>query len=168
MEYAAARAYADTLRRRLTRAFARAGAPVRIRIVGSLRRKAPIAGDIDLLVVGADVPDLTVADAALARAGLVAENRGERKRTYGRGPLSVDIFAATTAEMPFALFHYTGPRSYNIRIRRYAKLRGLRLNQYGVFVVQTGRRWPRAAAVTTEAELATALGVTAHPPAARE
>lgn len=168
MEYAAARAYADTLRRRLARAYAAAGAPVRVRIVGSLRRKAPAAGDIDLLVVGADVPDLAVADAALARAGLAADNRGDRKRTYSRGPVPVDVFAATAAEMPFALFHYTGPRSYNIRLRRYAKLRGLRLNQYGVFVVQTGRRWPRAAAVKTEAELAAALGVTAHAPAARE
>ena len=31
------------------------------------------------------------------------------------------------------LFHYIGPRSYNIRTRAYAKKKGWLLNQYGLW-----------------------------------
>jgi DNA polymerase (family 10) len=81
-----------------------------------------------------------------------------------RGNYRADLFLATRAERPYALFHYTGPASYNVRVRAHAKRLGFRLNQYGLFERATGRRAP---AVRSEAGLARRLGLAARPPGAR-
>jgi DNA polymerase/3'-5' exonuclease PolX len=70
----------------------------------------------------------------------------------------------TTAEKPFALFHYSGPATYNIRTRALAKRHGWLLNQYGLFSIATGRRVPGSANIRTERDLAEFLGVTFRHP----
>ena len=91
---------------------------------------------------------------------------GGRPRHY-----HVDLFLALESERPYALYHLTGPRSYNIRIRAYVKrAHGWRLNQYGVFYddgADPPRRVRGSARIRTEADLAKFLGVTYYPPAAR-
>src|SRR5271165_3895736 len=45
----------------------------------------------------------------------------------------IDLFLIADESLPFALFHYTGSKTFNIRTRAYVKRMGLLLNQYGVF-----------------------------------
>lgn len=150
----------------------------RAEAVGSVRRGAEPAGDLDFLVVAprAD-PGL------LAAARLRPRARGDRLElamTYAQGPrrrslilrcgrrsFRADLFLAARRERPFALFHYTGPASYNIRTRARAKRRGWRLNQYGLFHAASGRRVAAAAGVRTEGALARLLGLHARAPADR-
>lgn len=162
------------LRRRLEfSAGARARVRARLVPVGSLRRREPLASDIDLLVVvpdGADSGDL-LARAVLraggrARAALeIAGDRccGPRRRTMllSGGALHrfpVDLFLVRESELPFALFHYTGSRAYNIRTRAHAKRLGWTLNQYGLFD-RAGRRVRGTRQIRTEAEIADRLGI---------
>lgn len=156
--------------------------------VGSVRRRAARVKDLDILII---VPpryepriDEVLAAAALrpARAGDRVEfadtyAAGSRKRSFiirntlagGRTQCyRSDFFLTTSAEKPFALFHYTGPVGYNIRTRAHAKRRGLLLNQYGLFDAATGRRVRGTAAIHSERDLAHFLGVTYHPPTARD
>jgi DNA polymerase (family 10) len=74
------------------------------------------------------------------------------------------VFRTTPRELPFALFHYTGPAAYNVRTRAHAKRLGFRLNQYGLFGRGTGRRARGSIGLRTEAQIARRLGLTARPP----
>jgi len=179
---AAAAAAGQAARRGLPR---KKGAP-EVHVVGSLRRGEARAGDVDLLAV---VPSLGGAAAewlAPRRRGdaILAVRRragGARRRAFtlqvrrpggpppGKGGKGVrrvrlDLFLALPGERPFALFHFTGPRSYNVRTRAQAARRGLRLNQYGLFR-PSGRR--AGGALRTEAALARFLGLRARPPGDR-
>lgn len=180
---AEARAVAAEVARRLEWA---AGATVAAAVpVGSIRRGAPRIKDIDLLVVER-APAL--APGLLRSARLRPARSGDVLGfvdTYASGPrhralivrratgaaaprhYRLDLFAATAAEEPFALYHYTGSREYNIRTRALAKKKGWRLNQYGLFRVADGRPVAGAARIRTEADLAAFLGVSWREPSRR-
>ena len=182
---ATARAVLDELGRRLL--FREAGGRLRrfrVRAVGGVRRRSPRSKDLDILVT---VPDGTRVRGLLASAELsgpkasrgraalaLAETyaSGGRRRSLivrrGAKRYAVDLFLATRGEEPYALFHYTGDKDYAIRIRAHAKRRGWKLNQYGLFYAQRpGVRVRGSAAIRTERQLASFLGVTYRAPAAR-
>ena len=156
--------------------------PLAATAVGSVRRGAPFAKDIDVLVRLPAAARGGVAPPGLAGATLRPARRGDRLEVAAvtqNGPRRValvlrsrgrfyrcDLFGATAAEEPFALFHFTGPAIYNIRIRAFAKRRGWRLNQYGLFSA-SGHRVRGSAALRSEQELAEFLGITPRGPGER-
>jgi DNA polymerase/3'-5' exonuclease PolX len=160
--------------------------------VGSIRRGAPRVKDMDFLVVppaeyGPQASGI-LATAALAppgpgdRVSLVDTYAvGERHRStilslaprqgagHGRPAYyRADFFLTAPEEKPYALYHYTGSSAYNIRTRRLAKLKGWKLNQYGLFDLKTGRRVPGTEKIRTERQLAAFLGVSYREPSNRE
>jgi DNA polymerase (family 10) len=175
-----------------------------VRVVGSVRRGAPRAKDLDLLVI---VPEGTPTAGLLATASLAAPGGGAAAaaaaaafgETYASGPrrrslivrrrapggggerrYAVDLFLATEKEKPYALFHYTGGREYNIRVRAHAKRQGYTLNQYGLYRARAGEKGRGGAArgrarrrargtkgIRTERDLMRFLGVTYRPPTGR-
>lgn len=177
---ATATAIVAELKRRLI--FDTIRATPEILTVGSVLRGEARSKDIDLLVV---VRDQEAADIALRAAKLRAPRAGDELNiveTYAAGPrrrsfivrdargshYRTDLFLTTAAEKPYAVFHYTGPASYNVRTRALAKRRGWRLNQYGIFDAVTGRRVPRTSSIRTERDLALFLGVTDRAPSDRK
>lgn len=157
--------------------------------VGSARRRKARSKDVDLLLV---LPDREKGRAGLERLDvrpscsgsspgvdvLFSYAAGGRRRSFvvayrpgrgrpGRGRYRVDVFLAYDSEKPYALFHHTGSAGYNVRVRSHAKRRGLKLNQYGLFRADTGRRAPGTASIRTERDLANYLGVTYREPADR-
>ena len=170
MPYAAAAGLAAEVRRRLRVA---GRARQQLRVVGSLRRREAEVRDLDLLLVRQPGP--MVLSFARARfgdriSGWRGISDGPRRQTLvlaiGKKEVRLDIFVATEAELPYALFHYTGSRGYNIRTRALAKKKKWLLNQYGLFGAD-GRRVRGSAAVCTERDLALLLGVSYRRPAAR-
>lgn len=162
--------------------------------VGSVRRRSARIGDIDLLVhLPAHLQSLAprvlnsaqLADAKPGdRATLMdADSKAERHRScivrwasadgdagVGRTRprfLRVDLFLVEGSELPFALYHYTGPRMYNIRIRALAKRKGWLLNQYGLFDAKTMARLPGTEGLKTEQDIMKFLGVTNRAPTER-
>lgn len=152
--------------------------------VGSIRRRRPTHKDLDFLVV---VPSTATAEHAAVRLLSVPGPKAAVVDTYLRGPrrrsvilayrapktkkakhYRVDLFFTTTEELPYALFHYTGSKGYNIRTRAFAKKKGWRLNQYGLYDVATGRRVRGSTAIRTEEDLARFLGVSYREPTNRE
>lgn len=162
-------------------------------VVGSLRRIAPNTpahklrtmrtSDVDLLVV---VPDAAIGNAVVrlktkdtARRQVHArvKSGGARhivldvtitefrhKATPSKTSVIVDLFLVTRTELPYALFHWTGPRAYNIRTRRHAMRNGWKLNQYGLWERETGRRVPGTSQIHTERQLARKIGVSYREP----
>jgi DNA polymerase (family 10) len=169
-----ARGIADEVVRRLR--FAGSDEPFVVVPVGSVRRGVRRRiKDLDFLVVG---PRLVAPGAAaeLAAAGTVeiaaVYASGERRRSLilraRRRNYRADMFFATEAEKPFALFHYTGSKLYNIRTRAVAKRHGWLLNQYGLFDAATRHRVRGSSEIRTERDLASFLGVTYHEPSDRD
>lgn len=179
-----AKTIAKELARRLR--FAVPGGKLTVKPVGSIRRKRPEIKDIDLLVLAPDdrIRDDPLASTALAAPGpgdraAIAESyaNGQHRRSLvvrwgkaGKSPkhYRVDLFLSAKSAEPFALFHYTGSKIYNIRTRFHAKRQGWLLNQYGLFIAGTDRRVPGSTKIHTERELAKFLGVTFRPPTDRE
>ena len=148
--------------------------PVRVELVGSVRRGAPTSYDVDLLVTvrrcAAQKITLSATRGKLRLAGVISGGARHQMLwvAHNDRKIVLDLFFATPSERPYALFHYTGPKTYNIRTRRLAKLRGWVLNQYGITrrPGKGGRPPPRRA--RTERGVARALGVSWRRPASRK
>lgn len=185
---AEAEAFAKGLREHLV--FDIGGCIVRlpIVIVGSVRRRSATVKDLDLLVIlshaaAKKVLAHVMQDQILPSMALTASRFSidkvisgggrkyslivRRKTTTGCTRMHVDIFLATADEKPYALFHYTGDATYNLRTRAHAKQKGMLLNQYGVFDRKTRKRVSGSTKIKTEKDLAQFLGVSYHAPSKR-
>jgi DNA polymerase (family 10) len=159
----------------------------RVLPVGSIRRRRPTHKDLDFLVV---VPSVAAAEHAALRLLSVPRTKAAVVDTYLRGPrrrsmvlayrapetkkakhYRVDLFFTTAKELPFALFHYTGSKQYNIRTRAHAKRKGWRLNQYGLFGAASGQKAAPvkgSSSIKSEEDLARFIGVSYREPTNRE
>ena len=69
----------------------------------------------------------------------------------------VDVFYATEDEKPFAMLHYQGPVTFNMRVRAVAKKLGYKLNQYGLTKVRADA--PDVPALKSERDVLDFLGI---------
>lgn len=157
--------------------------------VGSVRRRHPTVKDFDLMAFFDPAKAKNIsADSVLPSLHLHSSGRASIARVYNAGPrkfsfvltwkgltpgqatkhFRVDIFLALTADKPYALFHYTGSRTYNLRTRALAKKKGWLLNQYGLFDRKTRKRVPGTEKIKTEKDLAEFLGVRYRTPEERD
>lgn len=186
-----AKALAAELKRRLK--FSALAKKPRIILAGSARREEPRNRDLDLLVIvsklSRKVMASVLASASLKdsknknaefisdkvsgprRRSMIIEHQGANSYTNLPNtnlPLpirtQVDLFLVEEKDLPYALFHYTGSSTYNIRTRAHAKAHGMLLNQYGVFDVNTKRRARGSSSIKSEKDLADFLGVSYRSP----
>lgn len=163
MDYNTAKKLSDIIKKKI--AFFSTHRP-KIKVVGSLRRKEPIINDIDLLVVDGDLSKVD-----LSKFHKVKLLQYGNKRiiftfeTSRHSIISVDLFSCKSDELPYALFHYTGTKQYNIRTRAHAKNMGYLLNQYGLY--KNGVKL-KLSNVRTERDLAHLLGISYRVPSNRK
>jgi DNA polymerase (family X) len=99
-----------------------------ILVVGSVRRKAQTVGDIELVVLPKDLEEFLK---ILEEEGF---RGGTRKQVGAVRGMPVEIYLAhDPKEIGGLVFMYTGDFTFNIAMRRKAKRRGLKLNQYGIW-----------------------------------
>jgi DNA polymerase (family X) len=131
---------------------------------GSLRRWRDSVGDLDLLAASDDPEAVMAAFVALPSV----------RETLSRGPtftrvlrgdgLQVDLRVVHPQYWGTALHHFTGSRAHSIRLRDLANARGLKINEYGIFRLDTDARVGGA----SEAEVYEAVGLPWIPPELRE
>ncbi|MGI5341633.1 DNA polymerase/3'-5' exonuclease PolX [Streptomyces sp. CA-181903] len=131
---------------------------------GSLRRMRETIGDIDVLVAADDPEPFMEAFRALPDTAEVIA--GGRKKTSIRTStgLQVDLRVLPPDAWGAGLLYFTGSKAHNIRIREIAVRKELKLSEYGLFRVRTGRK----VASRTEEEVYARLGLPWIPPALRE
>jgi DNA polymerase (family X) len=149
-----------------------------ISMVGSLRRGCDTCGDLDIL---AAVPDVTVGASRGASSddpppSLVDAFTGyklvERVLAHGDTKCSVRLWGGFQADLRLvprdslgaALQYFTGSKAHNIALRDRAIQRGLKLNEYGLYRVDTNEK----IAGDDEAGVYEALGLAFVPPELRE
>lgn len=77
----------------------------------------------------------------------------------------LDLFLVAEGSYPFALFHYTGSKTFNIRTRAHVKRMGMLLNQYGLFDAKTSKKINSG--IKTERDLFKYIDVTYKSPKQR-
>lgn len=126
-----------------------------ISIGGSLRRKEPTIGDIDILVT-ADKNSRVIHE-------FVKQPEVERVQAEGMTKASVrfkngiqaDLRVVPEESIAAALQYFTGNKEHNVKIRIIAIKQGYKLSEYGLFKRDTGRRIP----LKTEKDLYNKLGM---------
>jgi DNA polymerase (family 10) len=134
-----------------------------IAMVGSLRRGCDTCGDLDILAAGAP---RSVMDA------FTGYKLVERILAHGDTKSSVRLWGGFQADLRLvpreslgaALQYFTGSKTHNIALRDRAIQRGLKLNEYGLYRVDTDEK----VAGETEEGIYEALGLALVPPELRE
>lgn len=133
---------------------------------GSYRRGRETVGDLDVLVV---------ADAASKVMGRLAEfpgvsqvlARGQTKMSVRlESGLQIDLRIVPAESFGAALQYFTGSKEHNVELRRRARKRGLKINEYGVYrLAAEGEQWLVG---RREEQVYAALELPCFPPELRE
>jgi DNA polymerase (family 10) len=135
---------------------------IEVTVAGSLRRRRETIGDLDILAISKRHKG--VMDHFLAYAGInrVTASGPTRASVILKSGLQADLRVLDQESAGAALVYFTGSKSHNIAIRRLARQRGLKINEYGVF--RNGTRIAGA----TESSVYKSLGLPLLPPELRE
>ena len=131
---------------------------------GSLRRMKETVRDIDILVTS--VHPKKVMD-GFVNLSLVQEvlAHGATKASIRSGEgIQIDLRVVEPSSFGAALAYFTGSKEHNIKLRKMAVKKGLKLNEYGVFRVKSGRK----IAGKTESGIYEIFGLPFIPPEMRE
>jgi DNA polymerase (family 10) len=158
VKLAVAAQYAGTLVAHLDRA----PGVAEVVVAGSFRRRRDTVGDLDVLVAAARAAPVMERLRAYDEVKTVLAAGKTRSSVVLRSGLQVDVRVVPRASFGAALHYFTGSRAHNIAIRRIARARGLKINEYGVF------RGTTRVAGETEESVYRAVGLPFIPPELRE
>ncbi|GAA0688746.1 DNA polymerase/3'-5' exonuclease PolX [Kitasatospora atroaurantiaca] len=131
---------------------------------GSLRRMRETIGDIDVLAAAEDSAPLMEALTALPYAADVIGHGTTKTSIRTTKGMQVDLRVVPADAWGAAMVYFTGSKAHNIRLRTRAVKAGLKLSEYGLFEVESGRKVVSA----SEEEVYAALGLPWIPPTLRE
>jgi len=134
---------------------------IRWTIAGSYRREEPSSGDVDILVESRPDLDMNglisllspILPASLASG--VSKHNGMLQigpEYYGH---RVDIRIVPTESYAAALMYFTGSQRFNILMRQRAIEKGMTLNEYGLFYIDSDIHIP----INSETDIFNMLGV---------
>jgi len=136
----------------------------RIEPAGSLRRRRPTIGDLDLLAAVDDpLPLIRALDGLPEVERVVAAGTDKSSILLTDGP-RVDLMVCPPAAWGTHLVHFTGSKEHNVALRGRALARGWSLSEKGFKVVDTGELLLAA----TEEEVYARLEMAWVPPEIRE
>lgn len=144
----------------------------RIELAGSFRRKRETIGDIDVLVAAEEneIPALfdafTSQDSVLEILGK-GDTKSSVRVKEGR---QVDLRIVSENQFDAALMYFTGSKEHNVVMRQRARDRGMALNEYGLFKLNTKGEtdFEQRIPVFSEQEIYKTLELSWIPPELRE
>ena len=137
---------------------------VRLEPAGSLRRRRPTIGDLDLLAATDDPAALIAALDGLNEVERILSAGTDKSSIVLKEGPRVDLMVCPPASWGTHLVHFTGNKDHNVTLRGMALDRGLSLSEKGFKVVETGE----LLLDTTEEAVYERLGLPWIPPELRE
>jgi DNA polymerase (family 10) len=136
----------------------------KVELAGSLRRMKETVGDIDVLVSSNEPKD--VMDSFVSYEDVVEIiQRGDTKSSVRLGDgMQVDIRVVSRESFGAAMQYFTGSKEHNVKVRKVAISKGLKINEYGVFNKDSDEK----IAGSDEQKVYKALGIDFIPPELRE
>jgi DNA polymerase (family X) len=135
---------------------------ISISLAGSIRRCNETIKDIDLLASSGDPAALANDFAVIPEAETVIAKGDTKVSIILKSGINVDLRIVGEDEFPYALHHFTGSKEHNVAMRGRAKLKGLKMNEYGLFEND------RNIICKSEHDIFSALGLAYIPPELRE
>lgn len=136
----------------------------RVEMGGSIRRRKETIGDIDILVASGKPRDAIEAFTTLPIVKSVIAKGTTKASVLTRQDLQIDLRVIPPDAWGAALQYFTGSKEHNIQLRTIAESRGLKVNEYGVFRLDTSERL----ASREEEDVYRAIGMEWMPPEIRE
>ena len=136
----------------------------RIEPAGSLRRRKPTIGDLDMLAAVDDPGAIIAALDAMPEVDKVISAGVDKSSIILRDGPRVDLMVCPPAAWGTHLVHFTGSKDHNIALRGIALDRGWSLSEKGFKVIDTGELLLDA----EEADVYERLGLPWIPPELRE
>lgn len=107
----------------------------RLEVAGSYRRRKETIGDIDLLAIASQPVPVMERFRGYAQVDKVLMAGDTRSTVVLGSGLQVDLRVVPADCYGAALVYFTGSKEHNVKLRRRAVERGLRISEYGVFRV---------------------------------
>lgn len=105
----------------------------RLEVAGSYRRRKETIGDVDLLAIASRPIPVMERFRGYPQVDKIL-NAGDTKSTIVLGSgLQVDLRVVPAECYGAALVYFTGSKEHNVKLRRRAVEKGLRISEYGVF-----------------------------------
>lgn len=142
----------------------------RLEVAGSYRRRRETVGDIDLLAIATDSGPVMEGFLAYPQRDKILMSGDTRSTiTLGSG-LQVDLRVVPPECYGAALVYFTGSKEHNVKLRRRAVERGLRISEYGVFRVDENDPEAEGERIAgrEEADVYATVGLAFIPPELRE
>lgn len=142
----------------------------RLEVAGSYRRRKETIGDFDLLAIAAD-PEPVIEHFAAYPGFARIDAQGDTKCTaILRAGFQVDLRVVSRKSFGAALVYFTGSKEHNIKLRKIAVEKGLRVSEWGVFKSErkAGKGGKGARGAGAEAAAASAADVPDNDPWAGE
>jgi DNA polymerase (family 10) len=141
----------------------------RLEVAGSYRRRRETVGDIDLLAISPRPAEVMERFRHYGQIDKVLMDGDTRSTVVLGSGLQVDLRAVPPDCYGAALVYFTGSKEHNVKLRRRAVERGLRISEYGVFRIEKedagDGEW---IAGREEADVYAAVGLPWIPPEMRE
>lgn len=136
----------------------------KISAAGSLRRMKETVRDIDILVISKRPAKVMKAFTNLPQIKQVLAHGATKSSIITDEDVQVDVRVMQERSFGAALLYFTGSKAHNIILRKLAKKKGLKINEYGVFKSES----KKILAGRTEEEIYKALDMQFIPPELRE
>ncbi len=105
----------------------------RVTVVGSIRRGKDMVGDIDIVVIPTKLEEFITTVKTI-----IDYEYGGNKKIFGMFEgRPINIFTTTPESYGACVYQTTGPADYNIHMRRLAKHKGMKINEYGLWDRET-------------------------------
>ena len=131
---------------------------------GSLRRMQETIGDIDIIAVSDDPAAAADAVRSLPAVARVIGSGETKTSVLTTSGLQVDVRVVASEQAGAALQYFTGSKEHNVHVRELAKRLGMKVNEYGVFRIDSGGTEIERLGGATEAEVYELLGFEQVPP----
>ncbi|MEA3253720.1 MAG: nucleotidyltransferase domain-containing protein, partial [Chloroflexota bacterium] len=131
---------------------------------GSLRRFRDTLGDIDLMGTADNPEEVTGAFIALPHVGQVLAHGPTKASAIFSSGIQVDLRIVEHDSFGSLLQYFTGSKQHNISLRERGRRQGLKLSEYGITDLDTGR----LEKFVTEEEFYRRQGLQYIPPEIRE
>lgn len=105
----------------------------KVEVAGSYRRKEETVGDIDILVESDQGREVLKCFVEYGKVKEVLGQGSTKASVVLKDGLQVDVRVVKEESWGAAMQYFTGSKDHNIAIRKLAKSKGLKVNEYGVF-----------------------------------